>query len=266
MSEAVKIIEGKTKIVYPAFHDANQVFIESKDTITAGDGARADELPNKGRLATLTTSNVFKLLLQHGIDSHFIGQVSPRRFRAEKMDMIPLEVVSRRYAYGSYLQRNPAMEEGQDLGFLAVELFAKDDSLHDPLVRHDHCSGMITFYDAHQAQGRDSVFQKDLIERSRYGVSEAELHEITELATSTFEVLETAWEEQGYMLVDMKIECGRNSDGRIIIGDVIDNDSWRLWRHGDVSQMVDKQLYRMGRPLDEVAQAYHEVAEATAQF
>jgi phosphoribosylaminoimidazole-succinocarboxamide synthase len=66
--------------------------------------------------------------------------------------------------------------------------------------------------------------------------------------------------------VDMKIECGQTQAGRLLVADVIDNDSWRIWPGGDSEQMADKQLYRDGRSLDYIADRYAWVAEATRAF
>lgn len=268
MYETRKIAEGKTKIIYSDFSVVDQLVIENKDTVTAGDGARSDIIPGKGRMATQTASNVFRLLASHGVESHFIDQVSPKRFRAQKLYMIPLEVVARRNAYGSYVRRHPETTPGQRMGSLAVEFFAKDDELHDPLVEHDYNVGVVRRFDAHQpirdAEPIDSY--PIAINTSRFGLSQRDREYITSQTAESFEIIEDAWAKQGYTLIDMKLEFGRNLEGRILLGDAVDNDQWRLWRQGDPEQMVDKQLYRDGRPLEEVAAAYAEVAEASQNF
>ena len=83
------------------------------------------------------------------------------------------------------------------------------------------------------------------------------------IARQTFLVLEKAWQLQGGTLVDLKVEFGYDSRGRLLLADVIDNDSWRVIEDGSY---IDKQVYRDGGALDDVAAKYRRVAEITDRF
>ena len=122
-----KLRGGKTKIILRLENSENIVKIVSKNTITAKDGEKKDIMPGKARLANNTTSNVFELLTRHGIDTHFIRRAGQTSFFACECDMIPVEVVARRIAKGSYLKRNPKVVDGTVFDELKVEFFLKDD-------------------------------------------------------------------------------------------------------------------------------------------
>jgi len=241
-----KLGEGKTKIVYAHPTRRDLVYLVHKDRITAGDGARASELPGKGELACRTTSNVFYVLEQEGIDTHYIGLVEPAVNLVVRCEMVPLEVVMRRVATGSYLKRNPEVSEGQRFDPPLVEFFFKSDELHDPLV--------------------------DDAEIQRMGLAEpAEIDEMRDTGRRVFLALERAWAGKRVTLVDLKIEVGRGEDGSLMVADVIDNDSWRLWPDGDKNRMLDKQVYRdMPEVTDSALRAllskYAQVAELTEDF
>ena len=98
-----KLAEGKTKIIFAHPEKDDAIYMVHKDGLTAGDGARRNTLPGKGALACRTTSNVFYLLEEEGIQTHYIGMVGDNINLMTRCTMIPLEVVMRRIATGSYL-------------------------------------------------------------------------------------------------------------------------------------------------------------------
>lgn len=259
------IIEGKTKRVWYS-STPDEVLIESKDDITAGDGARRDHIDGKAELATETTANCFELLERAGIPTHFRGRYDEQTFRADDVTMIPIELVTRRVAYGSYLKRNPNKEPKFEFEDVEFEMFAKDDSKHDPLLSFDFENGYVSQYSASAPVTDESIISIAPFDASEFALGKDEAVTLQQLAIDTFTLLEAAWRDQSVTLVDMKIECGRTRDGRLVVADVIDNDSWRIWPGGDSNNMVDKQLYRDGQPLDYVADKYAWVAEATGQF
>lgn len=266
------VAEGKTKIVEDAGN--GEVFVRSKDDITAGDGAKHDVLDGKAAASTRTTGNVFRLLERNGIPTHFVSGVDDVTFRARDVEMIPLELVARRYATGSFRDRFPDLAEGAALEELVFEIFEKDDASHDPLLEFDFEAGVLRRYvpndKAAEAIGPD-VKAGDLISEvplgeSRYAdVSPELIASLRSRTSSTFEVIEDAWKQQGGVYVDFKIECGFDREtGELLVADVIDSDSGRL-RFGEVD--MSKQSYRDGTAtLPEIKKKFDEVAALTDRF
>ncbi|MHB1355377.1 MAG: phosphoribosylaminoimidazolesuccinocarboxamide synthase [Anaerolineae bacterium] len=241
-----RLAEGKTKVIYAHPDKPELVYMQHKDGITAGDGARRSELPGKGALACRTTSNVFYLLEIEGMRTHYIGMVAPSVNIVSRCTMVPLEVVMRRIATGSYLKRNLGVVEGTRFDPVLVETFFKDDARHDPMVNDAEIQdmGLATY---------------------------SEIEYLRATGRRVFEILEKAWAKLDVTLVDCKIEFGRNSEGELLVADVIDNDSWRIWPGGDKTRMLDKQIYRnMPEVTDERLQGlllkYQQVAELTDRF
>ncbi|MBE2203580.1 MAG: AIR carboxylase family protein [Chthoniobacterales bacterium] len=267
------IAEGKTKILLATKPDPDKVLIVSKDDITAGDGAKHDLIEGKAALATRTTCNVFRLLKAAGLPVAFDKQIDEKSFTAPLCQMLPYEVVIRREAHGSYLKRMPGLAKGQLFPRLLVEFFLKTNGrkwkthdllCDDPLMDYSESARTISLYEPSKPFYGQKPFlvlpEKDVFRQAE----EWKLFsEIRGIARRAFLVLEKAWQLEGRTLVDFKVEFGLTKADTLLLADVIDNDSWRVLENG---AYIDKQSYRDGGQLDEVAEKYRRVAGITDNF
>ena len=271
VAEGEKLDEGKTKIIWSIPGEPGQVLVESKDDLTAGDGKKHDVLESKGTLATETTCNVFRLLRACRVPVAFLEQTGATTFTAQRCQMLKLEVVARRSAYGSFLKRNPHVSKGHIFPRLVFELFLKTSGrswgtmslpCDDPLLVADSAKVPATanlFVPSMPLAGQQSFASIVLSEV----VDVAFLPKIEETTRQVFLVLEKAWQLLDRELIDMKIEFGITPDGRLVVSDVIDNDSWRVLYKG---QHEDKQVYREDGSLAEVLVKYQRITELTRRF
>jgi phosphoribosylaminoimidazole carboxylase/phosphoribosylaminoimidazole-succinocarboxamide synthase len=267
------VIEGKTKKIHLTKSGSDQVTVIAKDDITAGDGAKHDIIPDKGRLATATTSNVFRLLKACGLPVAFVEQDSATSFVAPKCEMLPYEVVVRREAHGSYLKRNPHFPKGQLFPQLIVEFFLKTKdrdwkgkplTCDDPLLIYSKDASKIQLFNpAKPIQGQEPFLTLSASEVFSNDDEWKSFPDMRRVARQAFLVLEKAWQLEGGTLVDFKVEFGFDSKRNLLLADVIDNDSWRVVESGSY---IDKQVYRDGGALDDVAAKYRRVAEITSHF
>ncbi len=253
MNKGIEIARGKTKVLYELPGQPAQLVVAQTDQISAGDGARRHVIAGKGRLAAQTTARVFRLLNLCGLPTHYLNggeDDDDNEMVVRRCNMIPLEVVTRGVAAGSFVKRNPAAARGALLVPRVVEFFLKDDANHDPLVTPEQ------------------IVAQSL-------ASPQEIATMSELARLTFDILAHAWRRRDVMLVDLKIEFGRlasgENQGQLVVADVIDNDSWRIWPQGREDLMLDKQMYRNLQTVDDealatVKRAYERVAEMTGSF
>ncbi len=253
MNKGLEIARGKTKILYENPGQPHQLVVAQADNISAGDGARRNEIAGKGRLAAQTTARVFRLLNLCGLPTHYLNggeDDDDNETVVRRCNMIPLEVVTRGVAAGSFVKRNASVPRGTLLVPRVIEFFFKDDAAHDPLITPDE------------------IVARGIASPQEIGV-------MTELARLTFDILSHAWRKRDVLLVDLKVEFGRlaggENQGQLVIADVIDNDSWRIWPQGREELMLDKQMYRNLATVDDAAlervkRAYERVADLVGTF
>jgi len=253
MNKGREVTRGKTKILYELDGQQDVLVVAQMDSITAGDGARRNVIEGKGRVAAKTTARVFRLLNLCGLPTHFLSggeDDDDNEMLVRRAAMIPLEVVIRGVAAGSLIKRNPGIQRGALIIPRMIEFFFKDDANHDPKIEPD-----------------------EIVARGI--ATAAEIGAMSELARMTYEILAHAWRRRDALLVDLKIEFGRlasgDGKGSLVIADVVDNDSWRVWPQGREELMLDKQIYRNLETVTEadlarVLHSYEQVAELVGTF
>lgn len=226
MEKGQLLYEGKAKRLY-ATDKEDILFVEYKDSATAFNGEKKAEIAGKGTLNNRITSLLFEKLKESGIESHFVEQLSDHEQLVKKVDIIPIEVVVRQVAAGS-LAKRLGLVEGVELARPIVEFYYKDDELGDPLINEDHIKLL-------NLASLDEV--KALYEKS--------LH-VNEVLTKFFK-------EIGVILVDFKLEYGRDEAGNVLLADEISPDTCRLWDE-KTKQKLDKDVFR--RDLGQLTDAY----------
>jgi len=268
-----KIIEGKTKIVYSIPDHPGMVRIVAKDDLTAGDGARKDSFPGKGVLATRTNRNVFELLRESNIPVAYSCEISESEYEARQCTMLPYEVVIQRQVAekSSARKRDMELKTGTRFDALKVFFFLKTTGpvfkgievpKDDPLITMYSSEGVVVCHPHLPLDNENPRVSIPGHVLFTYGQDPFRMME--ELARRVFLVLEKAWMLHGYKLLDLKIEFGFDPDGDLVVADVITNDEWRLLDH--LGRHRDKQLFRDGRPIEEIIEAYEEVATVSDRF
>ncbi len=282
--------EGKTKTIWSVKDNPALIIIENKKDITAFDDPEfTKQFERKAHHATTTTCRVFELLKSEGIPVAYLEQLSATEFLAPKCEMIPLEVVARRYAVGSYLKRQPDFTrpngqppyrfdelytefflkttKGQLVGkggkILVSGLDAKKGE-EDPLIANPKGAEWKLLHPKKQPSDPECDLRKAV--QSEYIVNiPGAMDKMEDILKQTFLTLEDAWQSlYNYRLIDMKIEFGITTKGELMIADVIDNDSWRL-RDANWNEL-SKEAFRQGEELSEVEKKYGLVADLVEKF
>ncbi|WP_215523117.1 phosphoribosylaminoimidazolesuccinocarboxamide synthase [Varibaculum prostatecancerukia] len=223
------LYEGKAKKIY-ATDDPDKVIVYYKDDATAGNGEKKGTIKDKGVINNELTSYLFEMLASQGVKTHFIEKLNDREQLCWKLDIVPLEVITRNIIAGSMAKRL-GLEEGTIPKKMIQEFSYKDDDLGDPLINSDHAVAI-------------------------GAATEEEVAEILEVTAKINQILSDAFKKEGILLVDFKIEFGRDKDGNLLLADEITPDTCRLW-DAETKKKLDKDRFR--RDMGGIEEAYKEI-------
>lgn len=228
MKKLNMLYEGKAKKVYQTENE-DLYIVDYKDDATAFNGLKKGSIAGKGVINNKMTNIVFQYLAQNGIENHFVQELSDRETLVKKVEIVPLEVIVRNIAAGSFSQKY-GVEEGTPLKNAVLEFSYKNDALGDPMINDMQITAI--------------------------GIATVEeLKTISENALKINELMKKFFIERNIILVDFKIEFGKYQN-RIILADEVSPDTCRLW-DANTKQKLDKDRFR--RDLGGVEEAYEEV-------
>ncbi len=196
------IHEGKSMKVYGT-DDPERIVLEYKDDLTDNTGWRIGTVPGKGALNNSITNHLMRVLERNGIHTQYIEELTDRETLVRRAEMIPLEVIVRNVAAGRMAQRF-GLQPGTSLRNTVLEYTFKSDELGDPEVNDQHILAM---------GWTDS----------------ATLKEIEREALKINDILRRYMRSVDIELVDIKLEFGRDGQGRLMLGDEISPDTCRFW-------------------------------------
>ena len=228
VTKGEQLYEGKAKKVF-ATSDPDLVIVDYKDDATAGDGAKKGTIKGKGVINNQMTNVMFQMLEKEGVPTHFVEELSERETLVKKVSIVPLEVIVRNVAAGSFSKRL-GVPEGTPFAEPTIEFSYKNDALGDPLINSYFAVAL----------GLATWEEIDTIKKYAFKVNE---------------VLKAYFLQAGIKLIDFKIEFGR-FHGQILLADETSPDTCRLW-DVNTNEKLDKDRFR--RDLGNVEEAYNEV-------
>ena len=229
MEKREMLYEGKAKRVY-ATEDPELLIVSYKDDATAFNGLKKGTIAGKGVINNEMSNRLMQRLEKAGVPTHFVKELSERETLVKRVQIVPLEVIIRNIAAGSFSKRY-GVEEGVVFSQPTIEFSYKNDELGDPLLNTSHALALGL-------------------------ATQEEIDTIRRLAFQTNDLLRAFWSSCGVTLVDFKLEFGRLSDGTVILADEISPDTCRLW-DAATGEKLDKDRFR--RDMGGVEDAYAEV-------
>ncbi len=214
------IYQGKAKRIFQTAKD-DHVLVEFKNDATAFNAVKHEEFDGKGRINCEISAYLFEILEAEGVPTHYLFQADDCWMTAQRVDIIPLEVVVRNIAAGSICKQTP-IKYGKSLSLPLLDFYFKDDALGDPLLTDARISEL----------GIINTKQRLDIET---------------LALRVNSLLKTFFNKLDLILVDFKLEFGTNKNGQLLVADEISPDTCRIWDQRVADQkdrILDKDRFR----------------------
>ena len=231
MEKKELIREGKAKKLYST-EEETLIIQEFKDDATAFNAAKKGTIKGKGEINCTLSAIFFEYLQSYHVPTHFVKVSAPNDMIIKKVNIIPIEAVMRNVASGSLVKRL-GLKDGKTLDYPIFELYLKDDALNDPLINEYHAYAL--------------------------GIAKPEdIRTIYRMTAKINAILKSYLERRGLILVDFKLEFGRDEDGELILADEISPDTCRIWDK-KTSKKLDKDRFR--HDMGGVEEAYQEVLE-----
>ena len=224
-----QLYEGKAKKVF-ATNDPDCVIVDYKDDATAFNGEKKGTISGKGVINNKMTNYMLTMLEKEGVPTHLVKEISDRETIVKKVSIVPLEVIVRNVAAGSFSKRM-GVEEGAKLLCPILEFSYKNDDLGDPFINDYYALAL-------------GIATKE------------EIDTITKYAFKINEFMVDFFKKLNIDLIDFKIEFGKTSDGTIILADEISPDTCRFW-DSTTHEKLDKDRFR--RDMGGVEDAYQEI-------
>ena len=229
MEKKEQLYEGKAKKVF-ATDDPELLIVSYKDDATAFNGLKKGTIAGKGIINNQMSNRLMMLLEKQAIPTHFVKELNQRETLVKKVKIVPLEVIVRNIAAGSF-SKHYGVEEGVIFEKPTIEFSYKNDALGDPLLNFHHALAL-----------KVATYR--------------ELQTIERYAMRINGILQEFWATCGVTLVDFKMEFGKLADGSIVLADEISPDTCRLW-DSNTHEKLDKDRFR--RDLGGVEEAYAEI-------
>lgn len=235
MTKKEQLYEGKAKKVFKT-EDDELLIVSYKDDATAFNGLKKGTIAGKGVINNKMSNLLMQRLEKAGVPTHFVKELSDRDTLVKRVSIVPLEVIVRNIAAGSFSKRY-GVEEGTHFDSPTIEFSYKNDELGDPLINDYHAIAMKL-------------------------ATPEEIEKIKEYSFAVNEQLKAFWKECGITLVDFKLEFGKLSDGSIVLADEISPDTCRLW-DSKTGEKLDKDRFR--RDMGGVEDAYNEIMKRLSE-
>ncbi|MDE7182825.1 MAG: phosphoribosylaminoimidazolesuccinocarboxamide synthase [Clostridia bacterium] len=233
MQKKEQLYEGKAKKVY-ATENPDYVIVSYKDDATAFNGLKKGTITGKGVINNKMSNVMMQMLEKKGIPTHFVEQIDDRNTVVKKVQIVPLEVIIRNVAAGSFSKRY-GVPEGTLFTAPTIEFSYKNDELGDPLINDYHALAL------------------------KLATAE-EIDTIKKMAFAVNDAMKAFFKELHIDLIDFKLEFGRFK-GQIVLADEISPDTCRFWEAGswDTTKHVSLDKDRFRRDLGGVEDAYKEI-------